>query len=117
MANLNDFIKNSERMTNVAKKAYANVLNNTSDEHIDNIQNGTPVDTGELRDSFEGEVNGDTIKTSTDCEHYIFVEENHISRGGTLVKGSHMVEKANRKLDKVIEKEVDKFFDELDKMW
>ena len=99
------------------KDGYIELMDNVKEKHIKNVQDNTPVDSGDLQESISGEVVNDTIQYGSDSEYALFVEEGHLSRSGKFVEGAHMFGNAEKGLDKILDKEVNKLFDEIDRSW
>lgn len=115
--NIKQLKNKAVKLKDEMKDGHKQVLNNTSVKHLKNIKDNTRVDTGALKESMECEVEKDTIVYGTESEYAIFEEYGHLDRSGKYIEGAHMFGKAEKKLDKLIDKEVNKMFDKIDRSW
>ena len=76
-----------------------------------NTKKLTPVDTGQLRRSWELEKGDLYVRIFSNCEYSIFVEHGHRTRGGkSYVEGVYMLKTSFEKTEKDFENDLEKLF-------
>lgn len=85
-------------------------LDNVGKEFIKDIKALTPVDTGNLRNSYRLSVDKDEVEVTTDVEYAPFIDNGHSTRDGGYVEGKYMFDKALNEAKKNLDKEVDNMF-------
>ena len=76
-----------------------------------NTKKKTPVDTGQLRRSWELEKGDLYVRIFSNCEYSIFVEHGHRTRGGkSYVEGVYMLKTSFEKTKKDFENDLEKLF-------
>ena len=76
-----------------------------------NTKQRTPVDTGQLRRSWEHEKGDLYVRIFSNCEYNIYVEYGHRTRGGkSYVEGVYMLKTSFEKTKKDFENDLEKLF-------
>ena len=107
---IDNFLKN---INNIQSNFHSD-LQNLVEKHggilLRNTKLKSPVDTGQLRRSWELEKGDLYVRIFSNCEYSIFVEHGHRTRGGkSYIEGAYM-------LKKTFEKTEEKFTNDLEKL-
>ena len=107
---IDNFIKNIDNIQNNFYEDLENLIKKHGVYLFTNTKKRTPVDTGQLRRSWELEKGDLYVRIFSNCEYSIFVEYGHRTRGGkSYVEGVYM-------LKKTFEKTEEKFTNDLEKL-
>ena len=107
---LEEFIKNLEKMNNNFEKELQQLLEKYGGKILRGVKQKTPVDTGQLRRSWQLEKGDLYVKIFNNTSYSIFIEFGHRTRGGkSYVEGVYM-------LKTTFEKQVKKFESDLGKL-
>ena len=108
---IDNFLKN---INNIQSNFHSD-LQNLVEKHggilLRNTKKLTPVDTGQLRRSWELEKGDLYVRIFSNCEYSIFVEHGHRTRGGkSYVEGVYMLKTSFEKTEKDFENDLEKLF-------
>lgn len=111
MSDLDDLIDELENAIKYLKDD-EELLDDLGDIAEKNIKKITPRRTGKLQGSIKAVKNGEAVAITSDCDYAIDVEFGH-SEGSGFVKGSHMFEYGMNSAQFELNKEVEKFMDNI----
>ena len=107
---IDNFLKNIDNIQNNFHEDLENLIKKHGVYLFTNTKKRTPVDTGQLRRSWELEKGDLYVKLYNNVEYAQFVEYGHRTRGGkSYIEGAYM-------LKKTFEKTEEKFTNDLEKL-
>lgn len=77
------------------------------------VKFNTPVDSGQLRRSWQSKKGKLYYKVWNNTEYGIFIELGHRTRNGSVVEGRYMLSKACENIEKDFLKEIEEVFDKV----
>lgn len=106
------------KLNNKFIESHLKVLSDVANSYEYDVKENTPVDSGNLKESISAEQkNSDTFIVGSDIEYAPYVELGHLTKNGRFVQGSHMFENSFKSIEKELDEQVDKLFNELDSLW
>jgi HK97 gp10 family phage protein len=118
MKDIKQLANDLTKVKNGYKSESEKVLKKVGSDYQENVKAKTPVDSGKLKNSIKVDmVNSSTVEISSDVEYAPFVENGHLTKNGKFVKGFHMFEQAETDIKDEMDKQVEKLFADLDKLW
>ena len=106
---LEEFIKNLEKMNNNFEKELQQLLEKYGGKILRGVKQKTPVDTGQLRRSWQLEKGDLYVKIFNNTSYSIFIEFGHRTRGGkSYVEGVYMLKTTFEKQIKSFESDLEK---------
>ena len=106
---LEEFIKNLEKMNNNFEKELQQLLEKYGGKILRGVKQKTPVDTGQLRRSWQLEKGDLYVKIFNNTSYSIFIEFGHRTRGGkSYVEGVYMLKTTFEKQIKNFESDLEK---------
>lgn len=121
---LDDLIADIEASINYIEQGKPKLLKDLGDIAVKNIKRYTPVKTGKLQNSIRATIKGDTVEVDSSVDYADDVEFGHMQEERFVpvldrmlepkfVKGSHMFENGMNSAVSELNKEVDKFMDNI----
>lgn len=119
-----DLIADIEASIDYIEQGKPKLLKDLGEIAVKNIKRYTPVKSGKLQNSIKATVKGDTAVIDSDVDYAVYVEYGHMQEERFVpvldkmlepkfVKGSHMFENGMNSAVSELNKEVDKFMDNI----
>ena len=108
---IDNFLKNINNIQNNFHGDLQRLIEKHGGILLRNTKMKSPVDTGQLRRSWELEKGDLYVRIFSNCEYSIFVEYGHRTRGGkSYVEGVYMLKTSFEKTEKDFENDLEKLF-------
>ena len=108
---IDNFLKNINNIQGNFHSDLQNLVEKHGGILLRNTKLKSPVDTGQLRRSWELEKGDLYVRIFSNCEYSIFVEYGHRTRGGkSYVEGVYMLKTSFEKTEKDFENDLEKLF-------
>ena len=108
---IDNFLKNINNIQGNFHSDLQNLVEKHGGILLRNTKLKSPVDTGQLRRSWELEKGDLYVRIFSNCEYSIFVEHGHRTRGGkSYVEGVYMLKTSFEKTKKDFENDLEKLF-------
>ena len=106
---IDDFLKNINKIQSNFHSDLQNLVEKHGGILLRNTKMKSPVDTGQLRRSWQLEKGDLYVRIFSNCEYNIYVEYGHRTRGGkSYVEGVYMLKTSFEKTEKDFENDLEK---------